>query len=133
MFNAKLLHMIVNINNGLRYVHFVNGNEDKTKRKMEDNKMVTPNPVLFVIFAEYLGYESKLIRIAEKVCEEKLPYETFIQPLQREAEYIFNKMQAEYDLTDISYWWKTYYNAALQDYDETLDKIMIQKKDDLPF
>lgn len=125
--------MIVNINNGLRYTHFVNGNEDKTKRKMEDNKMVTPNPVLFVIFAEYLGYESKLIRIAEKVCEEKLPYETFIQPLQREAEYIFNKMQAEYDLTDISYWWKTYYNAALQDYDETLDKIMVQKTDNLPF
>lgn len=125
--------MIVNINNGLRYAHFVNGNEDKTKIKMEDNKMVTPNPVLFVIFAEYLGYESKLIRIAEKVCEEKLPYETFIQPLQREAEYIFNKMQAEYDLTDISYWWKTYYNAALQDYDETLDKIMVQKTDNLPF
>lgn len=125
--------MIVNINNGLRHAHFVNGNEDKTKRKMEDNKMVTPNPVLFVIFAEYLGYESKLIRIAEKVCEEKLPYETFIQPLQREAEYIFNKMQAEYDLTDISYWWKTYYNAALQDYDETLDKIMVQKTDNLPF
>lgn len=85
---------------------------------------------LFVVFAEFLGYESPIISWAEQICLGKMlpPFQQKIVDI--DAISIFKKMQEEYTLKEIKEWWDNFYPVVLVDYDKRLEAL---EKDDLPF
>lgn len=92
----------------------VNGNVIETFEVEEINKNV------FLLFAEFLGYESPFIEWVDKICDgEKI--EDFQQKiLDLDASYIFKKMQEEYSLGEIRGWYNEFYDAILKDFDNKL-------------
>jgi hypothetical protein len=90
---------------------------------------VIRNP-LFVVFAEFLGYESPIISWAEEICQGK-----HVSPFKRnlvnlDAVSIFNKMQKDYTIKEIKEWWDSFYPIILVEYDNRLKNLEF---DDLPF
>lgn len=85
---------------------------------------------LFVVFAEFLGYVSPIISWAEQICLGKaIPsYQRHIVDI--DAMSIFKKMQVDYKIDEIKYWWSEFYPIILAEYDARLAD---SEKDDLPF
>ena len=97
----------------------VNGNIKQNVELTEINKIV------FVLFAEFLGYESPFVNWAENICEDK-DYEDFqVTLVERDADYIFSKMTEEYTLEEIRGWYDEYYNILLKDYAEKINAKVI--------
>ena len=90
---------------------------------------VIRNP-LFVVFAEFLGYESPIIDWAEEICQGKQVSEFNRNIVNLDAVSIFNKMQKEYSIKEIKEWWDSFYPIILVEYDKKLENL---EKDDLPF
>ena len=81
------------------------------------------NKVLFVLFAEFLGYESAFVDWAEDICE-GVVVEDFIRTLvERDADYIFYQMTKEYTLAEIRGWFNEFYDVILKEYDESLKEM----------
>ena len=97
----------------------VNGNIRTTIETQEINK------VLFILFAEFLGYESMFVEWADKICDgEKV--EDFQRTLvERDAEHIFKKMQEEYTIEEIRGWYNEFYSCILKEYDDKLKETSI--------
>lgn len=95
----------------------VNGNVQMTFEPKEINK------VLFILFAEFLGYESMFVEWADKICEgEKI--ENFQRILvERDADYIFKKMQEEYTVEEIRGWYDEFYACILKEYDDKIKEM----------
>lgn len=98
--------------------HNVNENVETTFEPVEINKYT------FILFAEFLGYESVFIDWAEDVCNgEKV--EDFQKTLvERDADYIFNKMKEEYSIEEIRNWYNEFYDVILKEYDEKVKGIV---------
>lgn len=96
----------------------VNENVEKTFVPVEINKYT------FILFAEFLGYESVFIDWAENVCNgEKV--EDFQKILvERDADYIFKKMTEEYSVEEIRNWYNEFYDVILKEYDEKVKDIV---------
>lgn len=81
------------------------------------------NKFTFLIFAEFVGYESLFVEWAEKMCKGEKLEDYQITLIERDAYYIFNEMSKEFDTEDIKNWYKEFYDIILKDYDETIKKL----------
>ena len=89
----------------------VNGNVKETFVPVEINK------ITFLLFAEFLGYESVFVEWAEDICNGE-EIENFKKILiERDADYIFKKMIEEYTIEEIRNWFNEFYDVILKDYD----------------
>lgn len=105
-----------------------NQNETATVVKIETTKEV--NSVIFLLFAEFLGYESPLIEWAEKVCD-GIPTPKFVENILRvEAYMVFQKMKKEYSEAEIKSWYDQFYPLVLEAYEEKLKEA---ETSNLPF
>lgn len=95
-----------------------------------EKKPIEVNNVVFVMFAEFLGYESPLISWAEQICGGKHAPKYIEKILDVEAKTIFTEMQKEYTIDEIRNWYEQFYPLILEDYE---NKIVEMNKDDLPF
>ena len=95
-----------------------------------EQKTLEVNPIVFIMFAEFLGYESPLIKWAEMICS-GISAPKFVEKiLQVEASTIFTEMQKEYSLKEIRNWYDQFYPLVLEQYEE---KIKGKDLGDLPF
>ena len=98
----------------------VNGNVINNVEEQEINK------VLFVLFAEFIGYESPFVNWAEDICE-GVECEKFKRQLvERDADYIFKKMKEEYTIDEIKRWYEEFYDVLLKEYEDKLKAIEAQ-------
>lgn len=104
----------------------VNETEEVTK----DNtiQLIVKSP-LFLIFAEYLGYESPLIEWAEKWCNG-----TEIPKFQKDiiavdALDIYDKMKDEYTDEELRGWYDQFYDVVLSDFEKNLIKLEIAEEE----
>lgn len=88
------------------------------------------NHVIFILFAEYLGYTSPLIEWCEKICNGSYPQLFVTNILKIEAKMIFKQMQEEYPIEKIKKWFHDFYPLILEEYDLKLKE---REKTDLPF
>lgn len=79
---------------------------------------------LFIMFAEYLGYISKLNKYAEEWCDGKVPDAHVQKVIIVEAKSIYRQMIKDYDMDTIKDYFKTYYPIILKDYDDKLQSII---------
>ena len=86
--------------------------------------------IIFLLFAEFLGYESPLISWAEQICKGKTATEFIERILKMEAYTIFTAMKKEYTVEEIRTWYDKFYPLVLENYDEKLEEM---EKSDLPF
>lgn len=86
---------------------------------------------LFIIFAEYLGYESPLIKWAEDWCNGNTIPEYQRRILKVDALSIYDKILEEYTKKDLRDWYLQFYNVILETYENNL--IKLDSKSDLPF
>jgi hypothetical protein len=91
----------------------VNGNVKETFVPEEINK------ITFILFAEFLGYESAFVEWAEDICNGEKVDDFKKILIERDADYIFKKMTEEYSLDEIRNWYDEFYDVILKEYDET--------------
>ena len=107
-----------------------NVTETATTTVVAEKKPLEVNSIVFIMFAEFLGYESPLIAWAEKICN-GISAPKFVEKiLQVEASTIFHEMKKEYTIAEIRSWYDQFYPLILEDYDL---KIMEMEFSDLPF
>lgn len=94
---------------------------------------VTIYKPIFILFAEYLGYESPVIQWAEDLCTNKKCEPFKIKFMKVEAEYILEKMLKEFSISEIKQYYDDFYPLALRRYDENLEKLLNENNEDLPF
>lgn len=90
---------------------------------------------VFILFAEYLGYPSKLIKMAEDWCDpdKKFPKQFIKTLLEREARTIYDSMLEELTEYEIHRLYKIFYQCGLDELEEDLKYKEELLKDDLPF
>lgn len=97
-----------------------NGNLDDFK----DNVDIEIEVPLFIIFAEYLGYCSRFIKMSEKWCDGEVP-DLHIQKLMRlEALAIRRQMLKDYTREEVRTWFFQYYEPIFKELDEKLSKLI---------
>lgn len=75
---------------------------------------VIKNP-LFLKFSEYLGYETPLIKWVDKICDGK-EVPSFIEKIiEIDALCVFKKIQEDYTIEEIRYWWDSFYPVVILD------------------
>ena len=90
---------------------------NKQVEKTEINKFT------FLIFAEFVGYESLFVEWAEKMCKGEKLEDFQIKLIERDAEYIFKEMAKEFDVKEIKEYYLEFYDILLKDYDETIKQL----------
>lgn len=81
------------------------------------------NKFTFLIFAEFVGYESMFIEWVEKMCKGEKLEEFQIKLIERDAEYIFKEMSKEFDIQEIKTYYYEFYDILLKDYEEAIQKL----------
>lgn len=100
-------------------------------RQNEQIRFMAP---LFIVFADYLGYVSEYIDVAQEWCEGKPPKEEEVrQFLSIEAMCIYRAMLKDYTITEVREWYEIYSPIFLEEYYDTLKELEKSEKDDLPF
>lgn len=90
------------------------------------------NNIIFILFAEFLGYNSRFIPWCEDLCNgEKYP-RFALNIINVEAKIIFKEMLKTFSVENIRYYYDKFYNIILKKYE---DKLIGAKDDnsDLPF
>ena len=108
----------------------VNGVETTTTTTISEKKPNEVNPIIFIMFSEFLGYESPLLNWAEMICKGIAAPKFVEKILQIEAMTIFNEMKKEYTLMEIRNWYDQFYPLVLEQYEM---KIIEMELSDLPF
>jgi hypothetical protein len=106
----------------------VNGTETTTVVAEKTPKEI--NPIVFIMFAEFLGYESPLINWAEKICSGVTAPKFVEKILSMEAITILTEMKKEYTTIEIRNWYDQFYPLVLEQYEL---KIIEKEMNDLPF
>lgn len=99
----------------------------------EDNLYIqTP---IFILFAEFLGYTSYFISIAEKWCnpKEPMPSRPIQTLLERDARTIYDEMLDTYSEDEIHNLYINFYSCGLDDLEIDLYAKQQQHGEDLPF
>ena len=78
---------------------------------------------IFILFAEYMGYVSQFIKMAEDWCDGKVPAVHVQKFMMVEANSIFRQMKKDYDLDSIKYFYDSYYPLILKEYVDKLAEI----------
>ena len=84
---------------------------------------------LFLRFAEYLGYETPLIKWVDKICEGKDVPKCIESFIKIDAKSIFEKIKEEYTIDEIVYWWDSFYPVVIAEAEFNL----ITKNSDIPY
>lgn len=90
------------------------------------------HPILFLAFAEFLGYVTPLIDWVDAACKG----ENTSQPYQRkflaiEAQEVYRRLQADYTQSELRQWYKEFYESLLYKYEAQLNAY--DEFDQLPF
>lgn len=88
----------------------------------EQTKHVVKSP-LFLMFAEYLGFVSKVIDWAEDWCLGNKPSDYKINIIETDAIRLFNQAKNKYSKEELVSWYDEFYTVILADYDKNLEKI----------
>lgn len=90
---------------------------------------------IFILFAEYLGYVSELIEMAEDWCNpaKPMPSKNIQILLDREARTIYDEMLEEYSEEEIHNLYKRFYSCGLDDLEDDLIQKRKDDGEDLPF
>lgn len=105
----------------------VNGNA------VEELVMINVKSPIFLLFAEYLGYDSPNLEWCETWCGGKnIPsYQKSI--IEVDAINIFNKLKEEYTIEDLHKRYQEYYDVIFMDMELKLLKLEDDAKSDLPY
>lgn len=95
----------------------------ETNVNTNENEIVVEAP-LFLLFAEYLGYVSIFLKMAEDWCDGKVPEMHIQNIIILEAKCILRQMKKDYALSDIHEYYEMYYPLILEEYDEKLKKLL---------
>jgi hypothetical protein len=107
---------------------------DNKENVVVDNTNVTKEPkpinkVIFLIFAEYIGYVSDFVEYAEKICNGKEEvHDTIKKLIELDADYIFKKMKEEYTLEEIRGWYDEFYPLLIKEYETSLNEKIKEKE-----
>lgn len=106
----------------------------KQERPKDDQPLLIQTPI-FILFAEYLGYVSKLVEFAEDWCDIRKPMPSkMIQTLlDREARTIYDEMLEEFTEEQIHEFYETLYPCSLDEIEEDLIQKRKENGEDLPF
>ena len=78
------------------------------------------NKIIFLLFAEFLGYVSDFVKYADEICEGKEVPKVIQKLMELDADYIFRKMQEEYTLEEIKGWYNEFYPLLLKEYEDSI-------------
>ncbi len=96
---------------------------------VEDKKTI--KSPLFIMFAEYMGYISKFIEIAENWCNGKKPTDCLCKLIEIDAFNIFNEMKKKTTVEEIKNYFNEFYDVILSEYDSELQKLEQKRKIDI--
>lgn len=88
----------------------------------EDTKHVVKAPV-FIMFAEYLGFVSKVIDWAEDWCNGNKPDDYKTKIIETDAICLFNQAKKKYTEDELAEWYDLLYEVILSDYDNNLKNL----------
>lgn len=88
----------------------------------EHTKRVVKAP-LFIMFAEYLGFVSKVIDWAEDWCNGNQPDEYKAKIIETDAICLFNQAKKKYTEDELAEWYDVFYDLILADYDINLKNL----------
>lgn len=110
--------------------------EETTAVKDKSDELYVPTPI-FLLFAEFLGFASYFVTLAEDWCnpKKKFPSVTVKTFLEREARTIYDEMLGQYSEEEIHDLYKNFYTCGLDEMEMDLnEKIEEAKvKEGLPF
>lgn len=102
--------------------------EEKTT--VVEVKPIEVRNVVFILFAELLGYVSPLIKWCDKVANNETIPPHMNNIIKIEAQIIYKKMRQKYSDVELREWYDKFYPLVLEDVDEIAIK---QELSDLPF
>ena len=111
-------------------VNTVTNEKEKETLSVKDFAERTKRTVsapLFIMFAEYLGFVSKVIDWAEKWCNGEKPENYKVKIIETDAICLFHQAQKKYTDDELADWYNEFYDVILCNYDENLTKIMAQE------
>lgn len=88
----------------------------------EDTKHVVKAPV-FIMFAEYLGFVSKVIDWAEDWCNGNKPDDYKAKIIETDAICLFNQAKKKYTEDELAEWYDLFYEVILSDYDNNIKNL----------
>ena len=97
---------------------------DLHENSEQETKLIHLEAPIFIIFAEYFGYVSKFLRIAEDWCDGKVPEPHIQKFLMIESASILRQMKKDYDVNDVHMYYERYYPLILEEYCDKLAKII---------
>ena len=108
--------------------------DTKNGTKEEEEALFIQTPI-FILFAEYLGYVSDFLDIAENWCNptKPMPKQYMITLLEREARAIYDRMLEDFSEDEIHSLYVHYLPCGLDELNEDLKEKRTEAGDDLPF
>lgn len=99
----------------------------------EEKTLLTVRYPLFIMFAEYLGYESPIIEWAEKWCSGKTIPEYQRNIIKVDAISIFKKMKKEYTISELHKWYEEFFEVVFSMYERNIMKLEDEESKKIPF
>lgn len=109
--------------------------EVSNEEKNEKEEILLIQTPVFILFAEFLGYNSLLIEMAENWCNpnKSMPSKNIQTLLEREARTIYDEMLELYSEEEIHELYKMFYTCGLDELENDLNEKRKKAGDDLPF
>lgn len=82
---------------------------------------------LFILFAEYLGFVSKIITWAEDWCDGNQPSSYKVNAIETDAICLLNKVKKQYTEEELIDWYDEFYDVILLEYDINLKNLEIKQ------
>lgn len=89
-----------------------------------DDKTITMEAPILIIFAEFLGYVSPLVDDAENWCNGKVLSAAIQQILIIEAKAIHQQMIKDFKKEELQFYYNSYHNLFIKPYEEKLQALL---------
>lgn len=110
--------------------------EEETENKTNDksDELYVPTPI-FLLFAEFLGFPSMFLEMAENWCNPKKPFpsKNIKTLLEREARTIYDDMLSTYTEDEIHAYYLKFYVCGLDEMETDLNEKIELNSENLPF
>ena len=100
-----------------------NVEESSSVKDFAERTKRTVKAPLFIMFAEYLGFVSKVIDWAEDWCKGNQPDEYKTKIIETDAICLFNQAKKKYTDDELADWYDEFYDVILSDYDKNLKNL----------
>lgn len=109
--------------------------DPKTEEKKFKKDILFIQTPIFLLFAEYLGFVSKLLSLAEDWCNpsKPMPKNCFQTLLDREAKSIYDEMLVIWSEDEINKLYRNFYTCGLDELELDLNEKRKKFGEDLPF